>query len=84
VHVSWFSLKTKVDGFSQFGLKPGGYGSCGLASKPLAQVFWFGPQNWQLQFGVLAHKITVMISWFEHQNQVGGGLSVCASKPMCE
>jgi hypothetical protein len=30
--VSWFSLKTKVDGFSQFGLKTGGYGSCDLAS----------------------------------------------------
>jgi hypothetical protein len=25
--------------------KTGGYGSCGLASKPLARVFRFGPQN---------------------------------------
>jgi hypothetical protein len=34
--VSWFSLKTKVDDFSRFGLKTDGYGSCGLASKELA------------------------------------------------
>jgi hypothetical protein len=34
VRVSWFSLKTMVDGFSRFGLKTGSYGSCGLASKP--------------------------------------------------
>jgi hypothetical protein len=25
--------------------KTGGYGSCGLASKPLARVSQFGPQN---------------------------------------
>jgi hypothetical protein len=74
--VSWFSLKTKVDGFSRFGLKTGDYGSYGLASKPLARVFQFGPQNWQLQFGDLAHKITVTISCFGLQNQVGYGLSV--------
>jgi hypothetical protein len=37
--------ETKVDGFSQFGLKTGGYGSCGLALKPLARVSRFGPQN---------------------------------------
>jgi hypothetical protein len=42
--VSWFSLKTKVDGFSRFGLKICGYGSFGLASKPLARDSWFGPQ----------------------------------------
>jgi hypothetical protein len=30
----------------QFGLKTSGYGSCGSASKPLAQVSLFGPQNW--------------------------------------
>jgi hypothetical protein len=29
----WFSIKTKVDVFSQFGFKTSGYGSCGLASK---------------------------------------------------
>jgi hypothetical protein len=59
--VSWFSLKTKVGGFSWFGLKTDGYGFCGLASKPLARVFRFGPQNWQLWFGDLAHKITAMV-----------------------
>jgi hypothetical protein len=59
----WFlSLKTKVDDFSQFGHKTGGYDSCSLASKLLARVSWFGPQNQQLWFGDLAHKITVTIS----------------------
>jgi hypothetical protein len=48
----------------------------GLASKPLGQVFWFGPQNRQLRFGDLGLKITAMISWFVPQNQVGYGLSV--------
>jgi hypothetical protein len=76
VQVSWFSLKTKVDGFSQFGLKTGGCGSCGLASKPLTRVSQFGPQNRKLWFGDLAHKITMMVSWFGSQNQVRYGLSV--------
>jgi hypothetical protein len=74
--ISWFSLKTKVDGFSQFGLKTGGYGSLGLALKPLTRVSWFGPQNRQLQFGDLAQKITTTVSWFGPQNQVGYGLSI--------
>jgi hypothetical protein len=80
--VSWFSLKPKVNSFSQFGLKTGGYGSCGLSSKQLARVSQFGPQNRQLRFGDLAHKITTAVSWFGPQNQVGEGLLVCASKPM--
>jgi hypothetical protein len=74
--VSWFSLKTKGDSFSWFGLKTGGYGSCGLASKPLARVSRFGPQNRQLQYGDLAHKIIGIVSWFGTQNQVGYGLSI--------
>ena len=61
---------------SRFGLKTGGYGFCGLASKPLARVSRFGPQNRQLRFGDLAHKITATVSWFGPQNQVGYGLSV--------
>jgi hypothetical protein len=65
-----------VDGFSRFDLKTGGYGSCGLTSKPLAQVPRFGPQNRQQWFGDLAHKITASVSWLGHQNQVGYGLSV--------
>jgi hypothetical protein len=76
VRVSWFSLKTKDNGFSRFGLKFGGYGSCGLASNPLTWVSWFGPQDEQLRFGDLTHKITVTVSWFGPQNQVGYGLSV--------
>jgi hypothetical protein len=36
--VSGFSHKTKVNDFSRFGLKTGGYGYCGLVSKPLARV----------------------------------------------
>jgi hypothetical protein len=39
-----------------------------LASKPVAQVFRFGPQNRQLWFGDLGLKITVMVFWFGHQN----------------
>jgi hypothetical protein len=31
----------------------------------------------------LAHKITMTVSWFGPQNHMGGGLMVCASKPMC-
>jgi hypothetical protein len=54
--------------------------SPGLASKPVATSFlvwpqkqgrwfsWFGPQNWQLRFSDLAHKITVTVSWFGPQN----------------
>jgi hypothetical protein len=68
--------KTKVNGFSQFGLNTGCYGSCDLASKPLTRVSQFGPQNWQLQFGDLAHKMTITVSWFGPQNQVSYGLSV--------
>jgi hypothetical protein len=60
--VPWFSLKTKVDGFSWFDLKIGGYGSCGLTSKPLSRVSQFGPQNRQLQFGDLDLKITTTVS----------------------
>jgi hypothetical protein len=39
-------------------------------------VSQFGPQNQHLQFGRLCLKITVMISWFGPQNQVGDGLSL--------
>jgi hypothetical protein len=74
--VSWLTLKTKVDDFFWFDLKTDDYDSCGLASKPLARVFRFGPQNRQLRFGNLAHKITAIVSWFGPQNQVGYGLSV--------
>jgi hypothetical protein len=66
----------------------------GLASKPVVTVCqwfglrttttvsWFGPQNQGRWFGELGLKITMTVSWFGPQNQVGGGLSVCSSKPM--
>jgi hypothetical protein len=74
--VSWFSLKTKVDSFSRFGLKTSGYGFSGLASKPLPRVSQFGHQNRQLRFNDLAHKIIATVSWFGPQNQVGYDLLV--------
>jgi hypothetical protein len=40
------------------------------------RVFWFGPQNRQLQFSDLGLKITVIVSWFGPQNQADFGLSV--------
>jgi hypothetical protein len=64
------------DGFFRFGLKTGGDDFSGLASKPVATVSWFGPQNRQLRFGELCFKITAVVSWFVPQNQVGFGLSV--------
>jgi hypothetical protein len=66
----------------------------GLASKPMAMVYqWFGlkttvivsylgPQKQSRRFDDLSLKIIMMVSWFGPENQVGGGLSVCASKPM--
>jgi hypothetical protein len=51
--------------------------SPGLASKlRWWRVFRFGPQNRYLWFGDLGLKITVMVSWFVPQNQVGFSLSV--------
>jgi hypothetical protein len=70
------------------------HGIPGLASKPVVMVCqcfglkatvtvsWFGSQNQGRQFGDLGLKITTTVSWFVPQNQVGGGLSVCVSKPM--
>jgi hypothetical protein len=59
-----------------FGLKTTGMIFSGLTSKPVAQVSQFVPQNWQVQFGDLGRKITVMVSWFGSQNQADFGLSV--------
>jgi hypothetical protein len=47
-----------------------------LASKLLATVSGFGPQNRQLRFGDLGLKITATVSWFGPQNQVGFSFSV--------
>jgi hypothetical protein len=48
----------------------------GLASKPWSFGFSFWPQNRQLWFGELAHKITMAVSWFGPQTQVCYGLSI--------
>jgi hypothetical protein len=53
-----------------------------LGLKITTTVSWFGPQNQGQQFSDLGFKITATVSWFKPENQVGGGLSVCASKPM--
>jgi hypothetical protein len=47
-----------------------------LALKPVAQVFQFGPQNWQLRFGDLGLKIITTVSWFGPQNHADFDLSV--------
>jgi hypothetical protein len=38
--------------------------SPGLASKPVASGFLFGPQNQQRRVGELGLKIIVLVSWF--------------------
>jgi hypothetical protein len=48
----------------------------GLASKPVAQVSCFVPQNRHLRFGDLGLKITVTVFCFGPQNQAGFSLSV--------
>jgi hypothetical protein len=47
-----------------------------LASKPVARVFWFEPQNRQLRFDDLGLRITAMVSYFGPQNQACFSLSV--------
>jgi hypothetical protein len=54
--------------FSDLASKPVVTVSPGLASKPVAQVFRFGPQNRQVQFDNLGLKITTTVSWFGPQN----------------
>jgi hypothetical protein len=76
----WFELKTTRTVFSGLSSKPVATVfsnltsklvatvSPSLVSKSMAQVSRFGPQNWQLQFGILGIKITITVSWFEPQN----------------
>jgi hypothetical protein len=71
-------------------------GFFGLASKPVVtvcqwfglkttmRVSWFGPQNQGRQFGDFDLKIIAIVFLFGPQNQVEGGLLVCASKPMSD
>jgi hypothetical protein len=49
-----------------------------LASKLVAQVSRFGPQNRQLWCGDLGLKIIATVSWFGPQNQAGSDLSVAS------
>jgi hypothetical protein len=49
--------------------------SLGLASKPMAWISRFMPQNRQRRFGDLGLKITATVSWFEPQNQMDLDLS---------
>jgi hypothetical protein len=65
VRVSWLSLKIKVYDLSVI-----------WPQNWWLQVSQFRPQNRQLQFGDLGHKITVSVFWFEPQNQTDFGLSV--------
>jgi hypothetical protein len=64
----WFGLKTTGTVFSGLSSKPMVTVSPDLASKPVARVSQFGPQNWQLRFGDLGLKITTTVSWFGPQN----------------
>jgi hypothetical protein len=73
-----FGLKTCCDGFWQFDLKTCVTVSSGLASKPAVTASWFGPHNRRLRFDDFGLKITVLVSWFELQNQAGFGLLVAA------
>jgi hypothetical protein len=57
--------------FSGLASKPVATISLGLVSKPVARVFRFGPQNWQLWFDDLGLKITAAVSWFGHKKQAG-------------
>jgi hypothetical protein len=76
------ALKSAVTVFSGLASKLVTTVSLGLASKPMGRIFQFGTQNWQLWFGDLGLKITATVSLFGPQNQVEGGLLVCASKLM--
>jgi hypothetical protein len=62
--------------FSGLASKPVATIFSSLASKPVGQVSRFGPQNLQLRFGDFGFKITMMVSWFEPQNQAGFSFSV--------
>jgi hypothetical protein len=69
-------------GFSGVASKPVATGCQWFGLKTTMMVSWFGPQNQSRRFGNLGLEITTKVSWFVPQNQVGGGLSVCTSKPM--
>jgi hypothetical protein len=74
----WFRLKTIVTVSPDLTSKLVATISPGLASKSVVSIFYFRPQNQQLWFGDLGLKITVMVSWFGPQNQMGYGFSVAS------
>jgi hypothetical protein len=73
---SGFASKSVATVFSGSASKPVVTVSPGLASKSVARVSQFGPRNRQLRFNDLGLKITVTVSCFVPQNQVGFDLSV--------
>jgi hypothetical protein len=74
----WFDLKITRTVFFDLALKLMATVFLGLASKLVAQVSRFGPSNRQLRFGDLDLKITMTVSWFAPQIQLGDGLSVAS------
>jgi hypothetical protein len=65
-----FGHKTSGDNFSRFSLKTGGLGFLFWTSKPVAMVWWFGPQNHHDGFLICVSKPS------------GLRFVICATKPM--
>jgi hypothetical protein len=66
-------------GYSMVGRSRGRVALCAVCTghvETRSAGFLVEPQNRQLWFGDLGHKITATVSWFGPQNQVGFGLSV--------
>jgi hypothetical protein len=62
VWISWLSLKTKVDDFSSFGLKTGGFGFPGLVRKigSYGLVIWASKSpRWFLGLALKTKRATV-------------------------
>jgi hypothetical protein len=66
--VSWFDLKTKVDGFSRFGLKTGGFGfpSLGLKIVSYNLVIWASKSPWRF-FGLGLKTKRAMVCRLHHK-----------------
>jgi hypothetical protein len=68
VQVFWFDIKTKVDGFSRFGLKTGGFGFFGLALKTDIYGLVIGVSKSPRQFLSLGFKTKwAMICQLHHK-----------------
>jgi hypothetical protein len=67
--IFWFSLKTKVDGFSRFGLKTSGYGFSQFDLKTSGYGFFrFGLKTGGYGSCGLTSKPLAQVSQFEPQN----------------